>query len=258
MKKDRIIALIGTTVFHIIVVLLLIFLYLAYRPEDKPVWPPEDTSELLLEGEYVKLGDVAQPQPANSPAKASAPQQAKEADDLTDAGEVAETPPAIVTSKTESPMKVADKPKPEKTGPTKEELEAKAKAKKQEETAGKINQRVNFGNTSSTNSNSGNPGAPNGNSNKGALGGTPGFNLSGRSLEHYTLPRGKNVGTIVITIRVNREGKVTSASYRSGKGAIAGDSNARNSCIAAAKESRFSVKADAPAEQIGTITYTFN
>lgn len=259
MKKSRIIALGTTVAFHALVVLLLLVLYLRYSGEEKRVWPPEDTSELLLEGEYVKLGDIPQPrQQQSTPAPAaSQPKQTQESEDLADAGKMAETPPSTVTTTKESPMKVAKKPVPEKPGPTREELEAQAKAKKEAETAKKISNRVNFGGQKSGNSESGTSGSPNGNSTSGALAGSPGYSLRGRSLESWSSPSGTNTGTIIINVRVNRQGQVISASYHGGSGAVSSDPTARRSCEQAARQSKFSVSQDAPSEQVGTITYRF-
>ncbi len=259
MNKSRIIALASTVIFHALVLLLLLVIYLRYTGETKRVWPPEDTSELLLEGEYVKLGDVPQPRvEQKSPAtNASDPKPAAEADDIADAGQVAETPPATVTTTKESPMKIAKKPVPEKPGPSREELEAQAKAKQEAETAKKISNRVNFGGQKSGSSESGTAGSPNGNSTSGALAGSPGHSLRGRSLESWSSPSGTTTGTIIIKVRVDRQGRVTSASYSGGSGAVSSDPAARRSCEQAASQSKFSVNQDAPAEQVGTITYRF-
>ncbi|WP_301385285.1 hypothetical protein [uncultured Duncaniella sp.] len=56
---------------------------------------------------------------------------------------------------------------------------------------------------------------------------------------------------------VNRQGQVTAASYQTGTGAAAANAATRQSCVTAARASRFSVDNDAPAIQTGTITYRF-
>ena len=60
---------------------------------------------------------------------------------------------------------------------------------------------------------------------------------------------------IVVSVRVNRQGHVIAASYSRGTGAVAANTAARQSCVQAAKNSRFSVSTETPAEQTGTITY---
>lgn len=244
--------------FHAIIAALLVWLCLDYTGSQPRKWPPEDTSELLLEGEYVKIGETPVPDrtnlasAANDNARPAAPAQA---DDMEDAGEPAESTPPLQTSPVESPVKVKPEPKPEKTGPTKAEREAQARAKRQAETQQRINNRVSFGkNNGST---AGNAGSPNGNASSGALSGKPGFNLRGRTLESWTSPKGRETGVITVEVRVDRDGRVIDAKYKSGSGGISTDNAARRSCEQAARASRFSVDRDARAEQTGTITYRF-
>lgn len=258
-NKNRAIAVGATVAFHALIVLLLLWLALSYTGAEPRKWPPEDTSELLLEGEYVKIGDIPVPQPSRvtqQSAEASDPAAAAEADDMIDAGEPAETTPPVVTTEVESPVKVKPEPTPEKTGPSKSEIEAAEKARREAETQQRINNRVSFG-SQNAGSNSGTSGSPNGNSSAGALSGKPGFSLRGRTLESWSAPSGRETGTIVVSVRVDREGRVIEAKYKSGSGAISADASARRSCEQAARSSRFSVDANARAEQVGTITYRF-
>lgn len=260
-SKSKAAGLVATVVFHAVIAALLLWLGLSYTGDPNREWPPVDTSELLLEGEYVKLGDtpVPQPQPTSKVEKVaddSKPAAAPEADDMVDAGEPAESTPPVQTSVKESPMKVKPEPPKEKTGPSKAELEAQAKAKREAETQQRINQRVSFGKGKNSSA-SGNPGQADGNSASGALSGKPGFNLAGRTLESWSAPRGRETGTIIVSVRVDREGRVVEAKYKSGSGAISTDAAARRSCEQAAAASRFSVDANARAEQMGTITYRF-
>ncbi len=258
-NQPRIIAAASTVVISVAVLLLLLSLYLRYTGDEPRKWPPEDTSELLLDGEYVKLGDI--PQPKHEDVNKSAPSSQKATpptDDLVDAGEAAPEPaPIVANTKQESPMKVQEKPVPEKTGPTQEELAEREKARQQKEAADKIAKRVNFNGTGKGKSESGKSGSANGNSNTGALKGTPGTNLKGRTLASWSKPSGAETGTITIQVRVNRQGYVVKASYMSGTGPIASSASARSSCEQAAMQSRFSVDLDAVAEQVGSITYRF-
>lgn len=259
-NRNRAIAAVATVVFHIAILFLLLWLGLTYSDTQRErEWPPADTSELLLEGEYVKLGDT--PVPESTPVVSESSDNSKpaapaEADDRINAGEPAETTPPVLTSETESPVKVKPEPIPENPGPSEAEIEAAAKAKREAETQQRINQRVSFGNGNKTNA-SGESGSPNGNASTGALSGKPGFSMAGRTLEQWSAPRGRETGVIVVSVRVDREGKVIDAKYRSGSGAISADAAARRSCEQAAMASRFSVDANARAEQMGTITYRF-
>ena len=116
---------------------------------------------------------------------------------------------------------------------------------------------MKFGQSGTGNNGAGSAGSPNGNATVGAVSGSPGFNLKGRTLADWHRPASAPLGTITIRVSVNRQGKVTSASYLSGTGAAAASQSARQSCIAAARQSQFSVDEDAPASQTGTITYNF-
>ncbi len=256
-NKNKASAIVATVVFHFAIIAILLWVTLSYAGVPKKVWPPEDTSEILLEDEYVEiLTPKPKLKPVKDPAKAveSQPAPIPDAQDREDAGEAAPEVPVLQTTPKESPVKVKPQPTPEKVGPSKEELEAQAKAKREAEAKENIQNRVNFNKQSGQGSNDGKG------SGKDAVtssGKKPGFNLKGRSLENWTSPRATLTGSIVIEVRVDREGKVIKAQYHSGSGAVAADESARRSCIAAARASSFSVDLNARAEQTGTITYRF-
>lgn len=258
-NRQRLIALLATVAFHVLVAVLLLTLYLRYPGEavEMRTWPPVDSSEVLFGGEYVMIGDrpeIAQNTGTPAPAEAEAQEvPAPEAESLVNSGEPAEPAP-VISSERPSPAKVEKKPAPEKTGPTKAELEAAAKAKREEEARKAIAGKVKFGQKGTG---SGNAGSPDGNATVGAVSGSPGFNLKGRSLADWHRPASAPLGTITVRVTVNRQGKVTSASYLSGTGAAAASQSARQSCVNAARMSQFSVDNDAPASQTGTITYNF-
>lgn len=257
-KRYKLTAAVITLIVVLLALVLLMSLYLRYNPMEERRWPPEDTSELLLEGEYVMSGDIAVPQADSETPAASATAPANEAHDLADAGKAADLPAPLVSSAQESPMKAAPSKEVKPTGPTKEELEQREKERREREAADRINSRVAFGSSSSADKGAGKSGSPNGNASSGALAGTPGTSLSGRTLEAWVKPTGAATGKIVVSVRVNRQGRVINATYHSGSGAVASSTQARQSCVSAALQSRFSVSQDAPAEQTGTITYRFD
>lgn len=258
-RKVRLISAAVTVCVTVIAVVLLLLMYLRYTGDEPRVWPPEDTSELLLAGEYVIAGNVPVPdQFQETPAPESDSEPVSAAEDLTDAGEAAPEPAQVITSKVESPVKIKEKPKPEKTGPTKEELAEMEKAKKQKETADKINSRVKFnGAQKGSTESSGKSGSPNGNASVGALSGQPGAQLKGRTLSRWANPSATATGLIKIKVRVNRQGNVISSEYYEGVGPVAASEAARQSCVQAALRSKFSVDEDAEAEQTGYISYRF-
>lgn len=265
--KDRLIAIIGTALA--LAVLLFWIVLSEFRVNlselEERKWPPVDSSEIVFGGEFVKLGDMPQPVPeeiAQSQPQELAEEPAYEGTDLADAGPKADVPPAPVASERPSPMKVEKKPEtPEKKGPTKEELAEQERIKRQKEQEAK-SKKISSGIKNSFRQNSkpaaGTPGSTNGNSDSGVLSGTPGFSLKGRTPESWGPTRSTLAGSITIRVSVNRQGHVVGTpTYVGGTGPAAASSKVRQTCIAAARSSRFSVDLDAPAEQVGTITWTF-
>ncbi len=261
-RKSRLWGLLATVIFHAVLLVVLLSLYLTYRPVDQAEreWPPVDSAELLLSGEYVMIGDDPAAVDDNSTEAAaeaddSSPQV--DTDALTDAGTPAEPSP-LVSTESPSPAKTKPAVTPEKTGPTKAEIEAAERARREEEKRREIADRMkntNFG--SSQGSGSGNPGQADGNAASGATSGTPGFNLKGRTIARYEQPARGPLGSVTIRVTVDRKGVVTSARYESGTGSAAASAATRRSCEQAALKSKFSVDEDAPASQSGTITYNF-
>jgi len=255
-RRNRLIAIIATVMFHIIVLVLMLCMYLRYTGNEPRKWPPQDTSEILYGGELIIEGnEQEQAESNNTPAPSSSPQQAQQqADDIVNQGEAGQVAP-LVTSAQESSAKVKDKPQPEKTGPTKEELAEQERIKREQEAAQRIRNQVKFGNTGSG---SGKAGSPEGNSAVGATGGTPGHTLAGRTLESFGRPKSQYTGTVRIRVCVNRDGYVVGTpTYDGGDGPASANSAVRQSCIAAARQSRFSVSLNAQAEQVGVITWRF-
>lgn len=266
-NKNKTIALIATLAVHIVALLILVFTCLHYK------WPPDEAvlaeqkpqEEIMFGGEFVQLGNVEQPaademQPS-SPAEATetADEPKLPGNELKDAGEAQEQPKQVVTQKSESPMKVKkeEEPKQKPKGATKSEQAEQDKLKAQQEAERKkISNRVKFGTSGA--SGSGKAGSPNGNSTSGALTGKPGIGgLGGYTLENWSRPSSSLEGTITIQVKVNARGNVVSASYAGGTGAAAGNQATRSSCIAAARQSSFSVPKNTTTDAVGTITYRF-
>ncbi len=263
-QRDRITAsAITITVMTLLVIALTCLYYrVTIPPMEERRWPPVDSSEIVFGGEFVKLGDMPVPvqETDNRPVPDNAADAALEGSDLTDAGEaVAETPPLVNTAN-ESPMKVKEKPKPEKTGPTKEELAEQARIKREKEEAEKqarIKNKMRTGFNNTKKAGKGESGSPNGNSNTGALSGMAGHNLKGRTAEAWGRPNSTKSGTVIVKVKVDREGRVVEAICTGGTPPAAGDMNVRNSCIEASKRSKFSRDLNAKTFQTGTITWKF-
>ncbi len=255
-RKNRIIAVIGTIAFHLIVLVIMLCMALSYPPKNKKIDEPK--SEILFGGEYVMIGNIPNQFKTQNDQQSPSVSDIKGDDtgnDMVDEGTVGE-PSQLITSTQESPMTIQKKETPEKTGPTKEELAQQEKERKQKEAAERINNRVQF--TGNRGTGSGNAGSPDGNSSTGALLGAPGFDLKGRTAEAWGSPKSRSLsGKIVIKVRVNRQGRVTSAEYAGGEGPAAANTSVRQSCIQASLDSKFSVNLNAAAEQTGTITWRF-
>lgn len=261
-KKSRIIAIIGTIVIHLLLLVTTLCVVIEHTPVKDAEWPPRDSSEILFGGEYVMLGDMIQPIPESDqeqPAPEANEAETPEADDLVDAGTQAQ-PSQVVTSTQESPMKVEKKPETT-PGPTKEELEAAEKARLEKEKQEQIkNQMKNAfaGSGKSSDSNGkGKAGQTDGNSDTGATSGSPGANVGGRTLAHWVKTSSTKSGTIIVAVTVNPQGKVTSAKVNGGSGAAYADATTRSRCEQASLQCSFSVSSTETRDQRGTITWRF-
>lgn len=238
----------ATLIFHGAVLAVLLTIFLRYDGGEKVAreWPPVDSSEILFGGEYVMIGDT--PEDASAEAvEQSAPAEPREAvaqepQELLVTQSVKPAPEAI---KNPTPPKETAKPVENKPKPTADNDESKRQA------ATNINNRVKFGDAK------GSTGSPDGNSATGAASGVASSGLGNRSAVELPRPARSPLGKIVINIKVNRDGRVTAASFLSGEGAAAADAATRQRCIAAAKGAKFTPSADAPVSQTGTLTYTF-
>ncbi len=259
-NRSRLIALFVALASAVGTYVVLTMLYLTYLPglssTTERTWPPVDSSELLFADEFVITGDMSPVTEVSEPAPVAESAPAHEATDLENAGEKAPEPAPVLTSERPSPAKVKKKPKPEKTGPSKEEIAAREKAKKEKETARNISDRVNFGKATAGGNGDGGSDSPAG-ERQGARNGMASGKLGGRSLEKWAKPAATATGTITVTVRVDRNGRVTSARYSGGTGAVASLPAARTSCERAAMQSQFSVDLNGPASQVGSITYRF-
>lgn len=256
-KRDRLAAALLTILLYAGIVAVCFFTSLRFPPAGEPLPQPRPEDDgLLFGGEYVMLGD--DPALMVSDNDQAAPDEASdvpatEAVDFENAGEVGEAA-TEVTSEQPSPMKVKEKPKPEKAGPSKEEIAAREKARREKEAAERIRKSVQF---SGKGSGKGSAGSPNGNSNTGAAAGSPGHDLAGRTIESFDSPASTLSGTVKIRVKVNAKGQVVSASYDGGSGPASASAAVRRSCVNASRRSRFSVRVDSDRDQSGVIIWRF-
>lgn len=264
-KSDRIYAVAGALLFHLLVLLVFVFTFLTYPPEGVDEWPPQpphdivldEVEELYASGEFVRTGDNLDPlttpdEPA--PSDVTDPVPTQDAADIENAGEAA-TPSKTVTSERESPAKIEKK----KTGPTEEEIraeKARQEAKRQQQAKKNAENATKkaFGGAKGKST----PGAAEGNAATGATTGTPGNGLKGRTMESWTSVGSTKLGVIVIRVKVNAGGQVISATYdaAASSGPVAADATMRRNCIDRSRQCRFSVLEGSP-NQSGTISWVF-
>ncbi len=252
--SDRLIAAIVAVAVHLVVLLTFCYTYLTWPPEPGDERLPDDDTEILLVNDYINLGDMITDQkPADAPVAPSNGENISDATDMVNAGEPAQPAP-VATSKRESPMKVKEKPKPEKRGPTKAELEEQERARREQASRDKIKKQMNFGGSGKGD---GVSGTGDGTAVSGQLDGTAGHDLAGRTILSWGANSSRKSGVIRISVTVNAAGRVTAASYAGGTGSVAGDSQMRSKTIAATRQTRFSALPDGSPDQKGTITWRF-
>lgn len=253
----------ATVLLHGGIVVALLFSFLRYPPRDADIFPPAPTREISFEevedlytsGEFVRVGDTFDETVNDSPEASSddQPLPSQDGPDAADAGPKGD-PGKMVSSNQESPMKADKTPK----GPTKEELQAEqqrreAEARQQAKKNAEEATRKAFGGKGK-----GQSGQTDGNSSAGAVSGTPGNGVAGRTLEHWDRVSSTKIGEIAIRVKVDSSGKVISATYdpAHSNGAVAGDTAMREACRRKSLECRFSVKEGSPTAS-GLITWRF-
>ncbi len=246
-------ALAATVIIHAVVVVLLLTIFLRYNGAEVAdrEWPPVDSSEILFGGEYVMTGDIAElTQSDDSPAASETADGGAESVEP----QPEPAPEPFITAKETSQAKASPSEKPDAKADARRREEEQRKAleeKRRQEEAAKINSRVQFG------SGTGKTGQPDGNSTNGAVSGVAASGLGNRQALHLPSPPRGPMGKIVVSIKVDRQGNVTSATFLSGSGAAGASQQARSQCIAVARQARFSAAPDAPVSQTGTLTYVY-
>ncbi len=267
MEKDKIKGIIGTVVFHAILVLALFWLALA---TPLPL-PSEGGVEVNLGNSDDGMGSVQPLELAAAASPAPPPSRTDPSDEMLT--QDVEDAPVIEPKKVVKPKPVE---KPQQTQVVKQEPTP--------EPLPKVDPRALFPGRSTTGNNTGQGGNegitgkpgdqgktfgdPNatGYDGTGGSGGGPGgvgggtsFSLAGRSVRSLPAPSRNftTEGTVVVSIWVNRAGFVTRA-VPGAKGTTTSNAQLQQLAKTAAEKARFDPKPDAPEEQKGTITYHFD
>ena len=242
LNKNNIKAIIGTTLFHVI--LLILFIFFGFKT-DLPL-PEEQGIEVNLGYSDQGMGDI---QPETPPVKKDIYHPPK-SDNAKD----------IATQNTEETVKINNKKDKTKTEnkpeePKKPEIDVKSMYNSKQLEAG------NEGETGKP----GDQGNPFGLFNAKNHYGEPGnggngisFSLKGRKSKYLPKPNysSNDEGTVVITVTVDRKGKKTKA-IPGARGTTTTSSILWKLAVKAAYKSQFTQDINAPEEQKGTITYHF-
>ncbi len=256
-KKNRVIAIAGTALFH--AMLLLVFILLALRT-PLPL-PGEEGVEVNLGYTEVGTGRVQQPvpEPASAPPPRPDPVPVKEELVTQDAEETV----AIPASKEE---KVEPKPEPEPDPVPEPEPEPEPEPPKVDPRAlyrGRT-QDTEPGQSEGITGQPGDQGRPDGSPENpdyegiGGAGEGISYSLIGRFSSNLVEPEylSREQGRVVVSIWVDKDGKVVRASPGA-QGTTTTDPVLRQAAQDAALRSQFTPDPNAPDEQRGTITYIF-
>ena len=254
MKKSKLYGTVGSTIFMVVLLILLLFIFL---PGTKT---PEDEGIMVSFGDAIE-GSGATQEPAPQTTKATPP------------------PPPPVASKpvkqdlmtqNDNSLAIAEQKKKEKERIEKEGIEKAAiekqrleqarleadKKRKEQEAIDRANDLMgSMGNSSSAGSGSTSGSTTQGNPAGSGVSGGNSWSLSGRSLSGRLVSPSydNNVeGKITVNIRVDENGNVTSTSI--GSPTNISDTETRNAAMAAARSTRFTSGRGVAS---GSITYNF-
>ena len=249
-KKHKRKGLYGTLLFHALLLLSFMFMGLSYTIPP----PPEEGITINFGFDNFGDGDI-QPEEVGEESQESVEsmEEVNTPEVIETSTQTAEEAPAIKTEK--KPKKETPNEKVEENKAPQPEVNTRAlysgKKKKSNKSEGKT-----IGNSDQGSED----GDLNADTHNGAGIGFNGiaFNLGGRTVAELKKPIYKSQiqGTVVVTIRVNRYGKVINASPGA-KGSTTTNGYLYAKAKEAALQTTFDANLDAPAEQIGTISYDF-
>lgn len=256
MKEPRKIkALIGTLLFHAVLVVLFIF----YGLTTPLPLPEERGVEVNLGYSDQGMGEIQPDEPAS--AKQSNPPPTKSSDD------------GYLTNENEKAPNL-DVPENKKDQNEKQDINLETEEETRKEPEPKVNKRALYpgkqnktgegGNEGETGQQGdqgnpyGDPDAKNHYGKPGAGGDGISYKLSGRSAKRLPKPiyNSMEQGKVVVTITVDRKGNVTKA-IPGAKGSTTASQSLWRLAKKAALKATFNVNSNAPAEQKGIITYNF-
>ncbi len=272
MKNSRIQGIVGTVIVHLVILLILLFVFIHGTEVQEEGGVP-----VMLGNTELSQGDsdpytLTEVDILNEPQMESVPEQTSDVE-LSEqemiTQDVEETV-AVTPQKKKDTAKKTEKEQPKKTVPekTREQIEAEKKAAAEKaaaeaaakKIAGAFGKGTTMGSKGSGATGKGIEGSPTGNGNVGkstGVGGVGSWDLNGRSL-NGSLPvpvyNVQDEGRVVVTITVNPAGKVISTSINKRTNTV--NAALRRAAEEAARKATFNTISGVN-NQTGTITYYF-
>lgn len=272
MKNSRIQGIVGTLIVHLVILLILLFVFIHGTEVQEEGGVP-----VMLGNTELSQGDsdpytLTEVDILNEPQMESVPEQTSdvEASEQEMITQDVEETVAVTPQKKKDTAKKTEKEQPKKTVPekTREQIEAEKKAAAEKaaaeaaakKIAGAFGKGTTMGSKGSGTTGKGIEGSPTGNGNVGkstGVGGVGSWDLNGRSL-NGSLPvpvyNVQDEGRVVVTITVNPAGKVISTSINKRTNTV--NAALRRAAEEAARKATFNTISGVN-NQTGTITYYF-
>lgn len=272
MKNSRIQGIVGTVIVHLVILLILLFVFIHGTEVQEEGGVP-----VMLGNTELSQGDsdpytLTEVDILNEPQMESVPEQTSdvEASEQEMITQDVEETVDVTPQKKKDTAKKTEKEQPKKTVPekTREQIEAEKKAAAEKaaaeaaakKIAGAFGKGTTMGNKGSGTTGKGIEGSPTGNGNVGkstGVGGVGSWDLNGRSL-NGSLPvpvyNVQDEGRVVVTITVNPAGKVISTSINKRTNTV--NAALRRAAEEAARKATFNTISGVN-NQTGTITYYF-
>lgn len=272
MKNSRIQGIVGTVIVHLVILLILLFVFIHGTEVQEEGGVP-----VMLGNTELSQGDsdpytLTEVDILNEPQMESVPEQTSdvEASEQEMITQDMEETVAVTPQKKKDTAKKTEKEQPKKTVPekTREQIEAEKKAAAEKaaaeaaakKIAGAFGKGTTMGSKGSGTTGKGIEGSPTGNGNVGkstGVGGVGSWDLNGRSL-NGSLPvpvyNVQDEGCVVVTITVNPAGKVISTSINKRTNTV--NAALRRAAEEAARKATFNTISGVN-NQTGTITYYF-
>lgn len=272
MKNSRIQGIVGTLIVHLVILLILLFVFIHGTEVQEEGGVP-----VMLGNTELSQGDsdpytLTEVDILNEPQMESVPEQTSdvEASEQEMITQDMEETVAVTPQKKKDTAKKTEKEQPKKTVPekTREQIEAEKKAAAEKaaaeaaakKIAGAFGKGTTMGSKGSGTTGKGIEGSPTGNGNVGkstGVGGVGSWDLNGRSL-NGSLPvpvyNVQDEGRVVVTITVNPAGKVISTSINKRTNTV--NAALRRAAEEAARKATFNTISGVN-NQTGTITYYF-